>query len=827
MGWDFESFLMDQNTGSTPRPVCISYADNKGRKKVLSTVDAGYIPFLNTLVNPEVKAVRVAHNLAFDLCLVAIHYPELLPKIFECLEKGYFVCTKIREQLLNLATLGWITDGEVPGGRYIRRRYDLATLVLERFNTDISGDKKDPLAWRLRYGELYGLPAAEYPQKAYDYSLEDSVWAVKLYDDQEARRQHVINTKGFDPFDFEGRCFKKIGMTYDAFKSMVSFDAGMVSANGLRVNKQAKYAADEMLKHELSEDKLCLLYEKNLLIRAQPPMPHKNLSKAHVDTCGVMKIAKSKRPECECPLKMKPAEKEKLNKKLLGQYAIELYMAGEIETLVWSPKGKKDLEFKDKFKAYASDPEKLKQHLIDNTAYISLAKEFFAELEGLELDPVLAQFVHRNKLSKIQSSALPAICLSDGVTPADIVWPCFDVLKVTSRLSSYGSNLYPSMNIQQVDARMRQLIIPREKHWFYSIDYASLEFISAASRLNQLGIDSVYLHLINEGGDCHAYLAAALAYELDPDQTFKKMCDKAGVRTNYEKYTLFRTLKKSSLTYEHVLDKVGKPYNYFKYWRTFAKPVGLGTMGGMGAKTLSKTAKVQYGLSLTEDQTKEAKKVTLKTIPEIPEWLAYVKNKLVDFEHTKTRTKEEPARQVQPDGSIKYVLEKKQYKDARYVYTSPLGLRRPNCQFTQCANGGVLQTPSAEGVQVASHLILKETLLNTNSPLHKNHLLTGLIHDELVGDVVADSKIATPVIERIMLLMDRGLEFVCEGVKSASDPALMFDVWSKAADKYEVDGLLYPFEFDPKWIAKQDTETKERIMTERNKFLEPYEDSDD
>ncbi len=804
--FDFETFLMSSKTGPAPPPVCISYAtgDLEG---VLSTTDESYEGFINQLCNPDADFIRIAHNLAFDLCVIAMNYPHLRKNIYDTLEKGNFACTVLREKLLNLTTLGWIDKGE-SNGRYIARRYDLATLVKERFDVDIAEDKKSPDAWRLRYSELAGMPADSYPQKAYDYALMDSVWTLRLYNDQEERRNHIIASQQFDPFDFEGRCMEKLGMQHDQFKAMISFDAQMVTCQGLRVNKAAHAEVNAQLDIDLAPDKLDLLFGNNILRPAIPELPWANGALAHIETCDVMLIKnKKKRPVCGCPPKMKAAEKEKLNKKVLQEFIVEGYLSGEIPSLVFSPKcqkgkdqSKEGAEFVLLFNKYKDDPIKVAELLRGNTQFISAAKEFFAELEGMELDPVLIQFQHRNNLQKIKTSSLPAMCHADGVTPADFVWPGFDVLKVTGRFSSYGVKLYPSMNVQQVDARMRKLIIPRENHWFYSIDYASLEFISAASRFIALGIDSVYARLINEGGDCHGYLAASLAYNMDPEGITRKLCDDEGIdpQDYYGIYKCFMKLKKNkNLVAAGKLTKTGDPYNYFKYWRTFAKPIGLGIVGGMGYKTLAKTAKIMYSFIMTDEEAKEAKAIDLKVLPEVAKYLDHIKKDNVDYANSKKRNKKELV-EMTDDAGNPYIEEvEKTYYDCRYVYTTPLGLRRPACNFTQCANGEALQSPSTEGVQVAIHLICKETFTNPESVLYGNtHFLTGIIHDEIVGDVVADAPVAHAVITELMELLDLGLEYVCEGVKSASDPALMM-VWSKAAyDKKNEDGHYVPYDLE-------------------------------
>ena len=810
IAFDFETHKFERiDTTLTPTPVCISY-DTGTTQGVLAHCDKGFEELITELVNPYNPAIRIAHNTAFDTGIIFKHFPHLVTKLFECFERGLFTDTMLREKMLNLSVNGWIDDGELPDGRFRRKGYSLADCLLDRFQLDLSDTKKAEDAWRLRYKELMNIPAKAYPKDAFDYALFDSVYALKLYHDQEKRRNYIIENKGFDPFDFEGRCQAKLGMDYCQFKTMISFDAHLISMQGLRVNKKAKYEVTDWLEVQLSREKLELLFKEGVLTEPIPEMPYANGAKAHVEECINYKTKKpkSKRPECECPVKVKAAVPTKCAKKELAKFAIELFHKGYIDGLLFSKEGKKDLEFLDKYKKYTG--EDLRTHLLQHTAYISVAKEFLDDYA--ELDPVLAQYKHRQSLMKIKNTEIPRICLNgvDG-EPAEFVYPSFDVLKKTSRFSSYGGKLYPSLNVQNIHAKMRQLILPRKGHWMYSIDYAALEFISAAWRFQSIGVESMYAKLINEGGDSHGYLAAQLAYALDPEGRMKALADKAGLKSTdyYEIYKLFMPIKEQKdfkYTVEGVpkLDSKGKPYTYFSYWRTFSKPVGLGIVGGMGYRTIASTAKVMFGLIITPDEAKAARDVDLKCLPEVDIYLKAIKKHCIDYEFTRTRTKIEPAKRTVFDENgnevTEYYKKTVKFKSTKYVYDTPLGLRRPNCDFTAAANGCALQSPSTEGTQIGLHLLVRETFdPSKNSILYGNSVPTGFIHDEFIGDVTADPEIAQQVMDRMILCMNSGLEFVCTGLKSKAEPAIMVKEWSKAAyDYYDNSGNIIPFERDTK-----------------------------
>ena len=812
LAFDFETFAFTrENTTLTPTPVCISYARCNGESGVLAHCDEGFIELIEEICDPNnTDTLRIAHFNAFDTGVIFKHFPHLVTKLFDCFEMGLFEDTVLREKLLNLTVLGWIDEGETAHGEYVRKNYGLDAIMQDRFKLDLSDVKKAEDAWRLRYKELYNMPAKDYPREAYDYALFDSIYALKIYQDQEKRRETIVKRKGFDPWDFEGRCKEKLGISYVQFKTMISFDAQLISAQGLRVNKEAKHAVVDWLEEEFTEDKLNLLFEHGVLRPAVPPMPYANGALDHSEDCVnyKTKVPKAKRPHCNCPPKMKAAEEVSKDLKQLGKFIAGLYMKGYIEELKFTKKGRKDLKFRNKFARLKG--EELHQLLLEHPTYLSADKAFLEEYAAL--DPVLAQYQHRQSLLKIKNTEIPRICLNgeDG-DPADYVFPSFDVMKKTSRFSSYGSATYPSLNVQNIHAKMRQLIMPREGHWFYSIDYASLEFISAAWRFQDMGVESMYARIINEDGNAHGYLATQLAYDLDPEERFKAMCEEANIDSDdyYSKYELFMTLKedkdfKYSVNGVNKLDNKGEPYTYFSYWRTFSKPVGLGIVGGMGPGTVATTAKTMFGLEITPEEAKAARDVDLKCLPEVAIYLDAIKKHCIDHEHTKRKTIEEvKSRKVTlPNGEVveEFYTATKTYKDTKYVYDTPLGLRRPNCNFTAAANGAALQSPSTEGVQVGMHLLVRETFdPSKNSILYGNNIPTGMIHDEFVGDVVADPVIAQKVMDRMIECMNAGLQFVCPGIKSKAEPAIMEKEWSKAAfDFYNEDGNIVPFEWSKK-----------------------------
>lgn len=100
------------------------------------------------------------------------------------------------------ATLGEIeiTDDDADGGRGVRVKSGLGDLLLRYEGLDLSADKKGADSWRLRYGELIGVPIAEWPPEALRYALEDPVHTAQLRVAQARRPRDLYGGAWVDVF---------------------------------------------------------------------------------------------------------------------------------------------------------------------------------------------------------------------------------------------------------------------------------------------------------------------------------------------------------------------------------------------------------------------------------------------------------------------------------------------------------------------------------------------------------------------------------------------------------------------------------------------------
>lgn len=167
---DFETHLISKDEPA-PKPVCLSYYFIDGQQEQVQSgirVGSDIEYFLRiALENPNIHLI--AHNMSFESTVIDRWYPDLRELLYKAFDDGRLICTKIYEQLLD----------------NIRKKplysFDLATLVGNYFDVDIKEDKKNPDAWRLRYHELEDVPLKNWPEEAVKYSIDDSMWAYKIY----------------------------------------------------------------------------------------------------------------------------------------------------------------------------------------------------------------------------------------------------------------------------------------------------------------------------------------------------------------------------------------------------------------------------------------------------------------------------------------------------------------------------------------------------------------------------------------------------------------------------------------------------------------------
>lgn len=581
-----------------------------------------------------------------------------------------------------------------------------------------------------------------------------------------------------------------------------------------------------------------------IVIPAVPPQPYANGAKEHTPGC----IYHPDNPEyvgkngkdCDCPPKMKAPVAECGSDKALHRYMWNAAKRNDLIELWPSDSLKKKLKEEGVFDNIVRDGRVIDQQATGD--YVCRIVEemikkgcppkqgtfspselpdkwlLCADAEWLatfaSLDPILDILKTRREYQKIVTSYLPGLFWAEGMlncpdtlegendrlagkVPADVVHSCFRPLKRTGRTSSYankkgkGKNtvyMYPSMNGQQVDPRIRPCIIPRPGYKLFSIDYSAMELGTAAQKCIELFGFSVLGDTINAGRDSHSYLGMYIAQELDP--WFADMT--AGLEP-LEMYDFFMEIKKctdlnDSPTFDRIWKDMGKDgqptfADYYAHFRKFAKPTGLGYPGGLGPKTFVAYAKATYGVSVDLETATKLRDIWKTAFPEMALYLDHVSNRCFDPNFS---------------AEIKEDEDGKKYTKQYYFYDTPLGMHRAKTDFCACANGQALQSSSAEGALLATSEIQREIRSGVESILADdpdgtpNVRPTIFIHDEIFGEI-RDDGLLTARIERMQEIMKSCMECITPNVRAGTEACIM-NRWSKKAFPYYVDGALRPYE---------------------------------
>ena len=417
-------------------------------------------------------------------------------------------------------------------------------------------------------------------------------------------------------------------------------------------------------------------------------------------------------------------------------------------------------------------------------------------------DELLSIWHEREQLKKIVQEYLPNMYYTDeddNTYPAETLRGSYQALKLTGRSGCRSHSWYPSRSDQTVDARIRPCTIPFDGNVIVSTDYNGMELCTLAQKCIDLFGSSELANKINAGTDTHAYLAAQIAFNLD--HVFQKALLNAEYTTKDQIFEGFFSLKGSDdpciseefgvifkADYKKKknkdLDRQVVWGDFFKHYRTMAKPVGLGYPGMLGSATLCTIAKATYGVVMDKTMAETLKGIWLDTYPEMGLYLNYIKKQCIDPHHS-------PIMEEDEDGKPK--------KRTYYAYDTKNGMHRAKCGICEAANGTALQAPSAEGALDGLYEVQRAVWLAVDGSIFDGIIPIMFIHDEIVwecptGDLVGERARA---MEKIMVDC---MELATPDVKAGAESAAMLR-WSKYAEPvWSDDGkILLP------WIPEPET----------------------
>lgn len=692
------------------------------------------------LTDDEIKIVTQRGG--FDYAVICVTFPRLIPLVFAKLISGKATDTMWREKLLNLSTTGRLDNLALPDGSNKRISYAMGAMAANYLGIDMS-EEKDNIeeSWRANYGTLDGMRAREYPDEAYGYAKGDGEMTGDIYFAQEAR---------LEQFDFAST-------ETEEFQIVKDFVLYMMSAWGMETDPERTALMAGKVDVVMADTKELL--EQSGILRGEgrfgPPY-----AKAMDDALDV----------------------------ILREYGQEFYGEFDEQSDDWTEVGQTLADAgikmkKPKGKIGSMNQGKLQAHL--GALYKSLG-EIPPMTDGGEGEPqikcdaevqeylavkcpVMEQYHQRMALGKIKNQMIPV--LQSG----PVVYPSYDAIKETGRTSSYdggkvkGSKVlrnYPSVNIQQIPNEIkgldpRQCFRPRAGTVFFDVDFTGLELACVGQITSDLFGHSVHRDLYNAGIDLHGYLGGQLGLKSDkPKATkekpwlptltndFQMLAREEGIISDpMAVYDAFKLLK------THEDDDVR---SFFKHFRSFAKPVGLGFPGGLGPATMVEFARKTYGVIMTEQEASDYREFWRATYPEMPQFFDWINGQSDPY-----------------NGSS---------GDSYYTYTTPMGLVRRGASFCAAANGCSMQSPGAEAAMMGAILVSRACYDPTQNSILYGCRPIAFVHDQLIGETTKDSSLWAAQCEEVARLMREGAEMVLTSMTMRTDEALLTALWTKSAE---------------------------------------------
>ncbi len=749
IGYDYETHLFGPEN-LAPTPVCLSTYINDGPQRwpedvfpedegteIATAADGDLDDLLGQLLDAACDGTPiVAQNAAFDLAVACTHGPQgTIDRVYEALSLGTIKDTLVREKLLDLADDGDLNYHTFPDGTKRKKSqlkwYSLGKMVQRYLAVEMEGKveiKKGQVvgeadAWRLNYNVLEDVSLCDWPDDAIEYSAWDSIYVTLIYRHQEDRRADLQRLLGIDPLKTEG------------FRAALAFSLFLMSMRGVPIDAEKKAEIEAMLADTLKPENLVLLVEHEIMRPEQLPRPHARGARAHETGCD--------KKGCDCPPKMTKGKKASINTKKLKAHILTLLeeLGEESVKIRYTPES-------EKFPKRAGYPE---------GGQVSTDMEFLDD--HYHLCPVLGQYRDRMKVNRLVTTELPRMEW-EGKT-ARVVHPCFDPLKETGRISSYGGDAYPSFNCQQIDPRVRGCFVPLDGYYLYSVDYVQMELGTTAQKTLELFGSSILADQINAGWDTHAALGSSLALHLDDD--FRELCVEEGIQSSAAQ--VYRAFMECLSSDEESIKKFGKKF------RTFAKPTGLGYVGALGPETFIKYAHSTFGVTVDLETATELKEIWRATYPNMVRYHQWINSSCVDPHN------------VGDDGR------------PLYSYLTPLGMYRAGAKYCAAANGIAMQSPAAEGALMGTVSVVQETYSTggTLGPddLGERHIPLMFVHDELIG--MARIDVAHEVAHEVARLMIASMRIITPDVTPRAVPVLMRR-WNKSAEPVCVNKRLVPWE---------------------------------
>jgi hypothetical protein len=455
VAFDCETHLI---TPENPTPTLISIQISHAGEAVVYGADAeslaeGIERLLKVL---DSGIPIVAHNGFYDWAVIlntlewdsTVHY-----KVFQGFLHG-----QLRDSLIR-AKLHAIEFGTLD-----QWKFSLEALVDRYLGKTIEGKHGEDV-WRLRYAELEGIPAKEWPLAAYEYARMDPIWVEEVW--------NAMN--------------QSVGHFHDeAFQTTKAWCLYLAGVRGIRVDPKAVDALEEKIQPIIDE---CVqkLEETGIYKR-----------ECRVDKERMAEWFRSQGIDVPVTAKGAPS----FTAKVLDKAASVLGQGWITDKQMWD-------EFAPEHVRVYGEPKR------DMGLIASLVKKHYGkdvpltdtgriktDRDTIESVPELEPLVTMGEFEKVRTTYLPSMRASS----TNVLHPSHDPLKATGRNSVSRPNLN---NVPKLEG-VRECYVASEGHVMCSADYSQAELCSLAQVCIDLFGFSVMAEKINEGVDLHTLLATRI-----------------------------------------------------------------------------------------------------------------------------------------------------------------------------------------------------------------------------------------------------------------------------------------------------------------------------
>jgi hypothetical protein len=673
VAFDTETHLIQPGL-LTPKLVCVSVADENG----VWLHDRRYGTDYVQMLLEDVEVALVGHNVAYDLGVLVARRPELIPLVFRAYEQGRIWDTKVRQELLDIASGRSVRNGAtfaLRNGEWVKAGYSLAGLAGHYLGKDRFAEKTDENAWRMRYHELEDVPLDQWPPEATHYAKEDAEDTLAIF-----LKQGGVN--GALPTEQE--------------QVRAAWALHLMSVWGVRTD--ATSVAD--LEQRLLAEQVRL---RKRVIQAGILVPKR--------------VPEDEAEFHEEVVKRRKATKKDLQPALDGSSPEIEYEDGAAYVVTratvpmrWAKDSKKIEAYTQRYLARRGKDVELTA-----TGRVSTAKDTLKQTGSHLLDLV----ADGGGVDKVLGTYVPV--LKDGTQRP--INARFNVLVNSGRTSCSEPNLQNLPSGRKVGGT-RECFVPRDGYVFVSVDYDTLELRALAQVCLTLFGKSEMAASINKDRDLHSQVGATML----------------------------------GMTYEEVEKGKKQKGSPAKTARDAAKVFNFGAPGGLGASSLVDYARAGYGVTLTEQQSREMKAQWLKAWPEMVTYFAWIN---------------------QAVGLGEAVL--------RHPIT---GFVRGDVGYTDGCNH-LFQHLAAQGAKRALYRAALEAYADPDSAFYGSRPVV-FVHDEIIAEVPESRAAAAS--GRLAQIMCEEMAQLIPDVKITASPTLM-RYWTKdAVETYDTHGTLVPWE---------------------------------